>query len=307
MQQKTAHIAEWKYREVDELTDILTNHPVIGIVDIGEIPAPQLQEMRKNLRGKTVLRTSKNTLIRRALDKAEENRDHGINELKETVQGQTMILGTDLNPFKLYQLLQATRTKAPAKGGETAEEDIQVTAGETPFKPGPVVGELQKAGIPAAIEGGKVVIKKDKTIVPEGETINPEIAKMLTRMDIYPIEIGMGLRAAFEDGTVFTPDILDVDVDEYRRNIGHASGNAMKLALELAWATPATAKILLQQAYHKAFSLAVSKNIATTETVQHLISKAHRSMLTLASQVPETQEKESKNKEASKESESQNN
>ena len=30
--------------------------------------------------------------------------------------------------------------------------DIEVKAGETSFKPGPIVGEFQQAGIPAAIE-----------------------------------------------------------------------------------------------------------------------------------------------------------
>ena len=65
--------------------------------------------------------------------------------------------------------MEATKTAAPAKPGDIAPEDILVKAGDTPFKPGPIVGELQKAGIPAAIEGGKIVIKKDKVLVKKGE------------------------------------------------------------------------------------------------------------------------------------------
>ena len=67
-----------------------------------------------------------------------------------------------LYPFKLSAKLKESRTTAPAKGGETASHNIEVKAGETPFKPGPVVGELQKAEIPAAIQDGKVVVKNDK-------------------------------------------------------------------------------------------------------------------------------------------------
>src|SRR5207249_432728 len=76
-------------------------------------------------------------------------------QLRETIQGQTAVVTADINPFRLFKELEATKTRAPARGGEVAPEDLWVRAGETPFKPGPVVGELQKAGIPAAIERGK--------------------------------------------------------------------------------------------------------------------------------------------------------
>ena len=58
-----------------------------------------------------------------------------------------------------------------------------IKQGDTSFKPGPIVGELQKVGIPAAIESGKVVIKSDKLLVKEGETISAEVAQMLTKLE----------------------------------------------------------------------------------------------------------------------------
>ena len=42
-----AHVAQWKYKEVEELTALLKQHPVIGIAEIGSIPAPQMQQMRQ--------------------------------------------------------------------------------------------------------------------------------------------------------------------------------------------------------------------------------------------------------------------
>ncbi len=49
-------------------------------------------------------------------------------------------------------MLEKTKTKMAARPGETAPEDIVVSKGPTGFRPGPIVGELQQAGIPAAIE-----------------------------------------------------------------------------------------------------------------------------------------------------------
>ncbi|MEF8880155.1 MAG: 50S ribosomal protein L10 [Candidatus Thermoplasmatota archaeon] len=273
-------VAKWKTEEVKQLTDLLTNSEVAGVVNIGGIPAPQMQKMRKNLHGKAIIRSSRNTLIERALDQAEKKSEK-ISQLKESMEGQTAIIATDMNPFKLFRQIEESRTMAPAKGGETAAEDIKVKEGDTPFKPGPIVGDLQKVGIPAAIQKGKVVIKKDKVVVSEGEKISPEVAQMLTRLEIHPIEIGMDFKAAYEDGNIFKRDILDVDVDQFIGQIEQASGDAFKLAMETGWATKETVKPLLTKAHHDAFVLALEENLVTRDTVEHLLSKAYSQMQSL--------------------------
>jgi len=277
-----AHIADWKYKEVEELTTLLTEKPVIGVVEIGGIPAPQMQQMRKNLHGTANVRSSKNSLIFKAFDDADK-KVKGISALRELVTGQTAIIATDMNPFKLYGKIKATRTNAPAKGGETAHSDIKVKAGDTPFKPGPIVGDLQKSGIPAAIQEGKVVIKKDKIVVAAGEKIPKDVAQMLTRLEIYPVEIGMTLQGVYEDGNIFKPDVLDIDIDEFMIRMQQASGNAFNLAIEVAWVCRQTVKSLLTKAHTNAFTIAMEKGIINKETIKHLISKAHFSMSSLAS------------------------
>ncbi|HDM67128.1 MAG TPA: 50S ribosomal protein L10 [Thermoplasmatales archaeon] len=280
------HVAEWKYKEVEELTNILTSHRVVGIAEIGGIPAPQMQQMRENLRKDIIIRVSKNRLIMRALDEAEK-KVKGISALKDLITGQTAVIATDMNPFKLYKTIKATQTKAPAKGGEIAPSDIEVKAGDTPFKPGPIVGELQKVGIPAAIEEGKVVIKADKVLVKAGERIPRDLAQMLTRLEIYPLEIGITLHGVFEDGCVFKPDILDVDVEEYVSQIKEAASNAISLAVSIAWATRETARILISKAYRESLALSLEIGFPTKENIEQLLAKAYREMLSLASHVSE--------------------
>jgi large subunit ribosomal protein L10 len=275
-----AHVAEWKHGEVKELIDILTKKKVVAIIEIGGIPAPQMQQMRRNLHEIGIVRSAKNRLIFRAIDEAEKQ-VKGISGLKESVTGQTAIVSTDLNPFKLFAKIKATKTMAPAKGGETANHDIEVKAGDTPFKPGPIVGELQKAGIPAAIQEGKVVIKSDKVVVTEGEKIPVEVAQMLTRLEIFPIEIGMSLHAVFEDGNIFKPDVLDIDIDEFIGKMKQAFNNSFNLAIETGWFNELTIKPLIIKAYNNAISLALQQGIVNKETINNLISKAHANMLAL--------------------------
>jgi len=275
-----AHVAEWKYGEVKKLVDVLTQSKVIGIVQVGGIPAPQMQQMRKNLHGVATIRSAKNNLIHLALDEAEKQ-VKGISNLKEIINGQAAIIATDMNPFKLSAKLKESRTTAPAKGGETASHDIEVKAGDTPFKPGPIVGELQKVGIPAAIQDGKVVVKSNYVVVPEGEKIPAETAQMLTRLEIFPVEIGMGLNGVFEDGTIFKPEVLDVDIDAFLGQMKTASSNAFNLAINTGWVTKATIQPLLMKAHNDAFVLAMEKGIINKETIKYIISKANAQMLAL--------------------------
>lgn len=276
-----AHVAAWKYDEVKEIISLLTSKKVVGIVEIGSIPAPQMQQMRGNLRDVAILRSCKNRLILLALDEADKT-VNGMAKLKDLLTGQTAIIATDMNSFKLFSHLKKTRTMAPAKGGETAQKDIEVKAGDTPFKPGPIVGELQKVGIPAAIQEGKVVIKKDKVLVLAGEKISPDIAQMLTRLEIFPIEIGITLHGAFEDGDVFLPSVLDIDPERFAQEVLQASSGAFNLAVELAWVNNVTVKPLIMKAHYQAFSLAVERGILTKETIKPALAKAYQSMLGVA-------------------------
>jgi large subunit ribosomal protein L10 len=251
--------------------------------------------MRENIRSKAQIRCAKNSLLTRALEEANK-KVNGINRLKEEIKGQAVIITTDMNPFKLFKEIKSTKTMAPAKGGETATYNIEVKKGDTPFKPGPIVGELQKAGIPAAIQEGKVVITNNKVVVPAGQKIPLDAAQMLTRLEIFPIEIGMNLHAVFEDGTIYKPDVLDVDMDKFLIQLQQAYSNAYNIALETAWPTKATITNLLLKAYSNAYILALEKEIYTKDTIKQLLSKTYASMLSLASHAKDALDEDLKKK-----------
>jgi len=280
-----AHVAEWKKREVEELKNIIKSYPIVGIAQIGGIPAPQMQQLRAKLRETALIKVVRNTLVSLALEEIDKEKN-GIAELKNIIEGETAIIAAkDINPFKLFQIIKSNRINAPAKGGEIAPKDIVVKAGDTPFKPGPIVGELQKAGIPAAIEEGKVVIKKDKVIVPAGERISSQIAQILTRMEIYPLEIGINLRGIYENGIIFTPDVLDINKDEYVSNLTNAARNAFNLAINSGWVNKFTIDTLISMAGINAYNLAINIRYPTKDTVEHLINIAYLQMLSLSSRI----------------------
>ena len=158
---------QWKHDEIAQLEEYLAA-PVVALVDVSGIPARQMMEMRKSLRERGVrVRMSRNRLLRRALEAVAAKRP-GLEKLADAFRKEQLaLLSGDGSPFTISSLLKAAETMAPARGGEVASADVVVEKGATPFPAGPIVGEFQQAGFPAAIEKGQIVIRKRHVAVAE--------------------------------------------------------------------------------------------------------------------------------------------
>ncbi|MHC1567459.1 MAG: 50S ribosomal protein L10 [Candidatus Syntropharchaeia archaeon] len=289
-------IQEWKREKVEEIKTLKNAYRVLGIVGMRGIGARQLQEIRNELRKEdTILRMYRNTLIGIAFD--EENGK--LKEMKNYINDQTALIFTNINPFELYRILERSKTKAPIKPGWTAPEDIVVEKGPTNFKPGPIVGELQRVGIPAAIEGGKVVIRETKTVVKKGEVVSSKLADILKKLEIYPVEIGLNLSAVYEEGTIYKAEDLVIDESEYYSLFVSGVRNAYNLAVKIAYPAPETVGILLRKAWMDALNLCVNVPLFEPGSIKYVIARAHSMAVVLdkklkgeKEKIPETKEKE---------------
>jgi large subunit ribosomal protein L10 len=265
-----------KTERVLKLRETFLSHSMTALVGIRGVPAGALQTMRRGLRerGHPIL-VAPNSALRHALEEASK-KSPSLAPLLGELNDQTAILSAEGNPFSLFQELARTRSPTPARGGEIAPHDIFVPAQTTSFKPGPIVGELQHGGFPAAIEKGKVVLKKDVTIVKAGQPISREVAGLLTRLEIFPLEVGLELRAVIEGGTFYPPSVLSVDLDQRRAELASAHRRALGLAVELGYATPLTLPLLVTKAHRSALAVAVSTGYTTKATIAPILARALR-------------------------------
>jgi large subunit ribosomal protein L10 len=268
----THHLPAWKKDEVADIKKKAEQFTLIGLVDMYGIPAQQVQQIRRNLRGKAVIKVTRNTLIRHAFEEIGGE----IKNLSKYISGHSAIIFTNDNPFRLYKQLEKTKTKMAAKPGETAPEDIVIEKGPTSFKPGPIVGELQQAGIPAAIEGGKVKIRETKTIVRKGMIISAKVAGVLIKLDIKPMDVGLALQAAFHNGDIYEPSVLAVDETVILGQIQLAGRQAFNLSVNAAIPTKDTMDAILTKAVREARGLAVEAAIYEKDVVDAIIGKAFR-------------------------------
>jgi len=275
----TSHLPKWKKDEIAEIKRLSGEFKLMGLVDMYGIPARQVQDIRRNLKGKAELRMTRNTLIEHAL----QEMGGEIKDLGDRLDGHSALIFTDVNPFKLYSMLEKTKTKMAARPGELAPTDIVVPKGPTSFKPGPIVGELQQAGIPAAIEAGKVTIRETKTVVKEGQEINKKLADALAKLDVKPMDVGLLLQAAFYEGTVYESDVLAIDEVAFYNNIITAAKQAFNLSLNAAIPTKDTASDLLTKAVREARNVSVEAAVVSVDVIDAIIGKAQTQAMAIQS------------------------
>ncbi|MDP3728654.1 MAG: 50S ribosomal protein L10 [bacterium] len=270
MNKPKAYVNDAKKQVVKSLSKQIQEYPIIGLVDMENLPAMQLQKMKKSLRGKVVIAMAKKRLIKLALKQSPK----GLTELSERIRGMPALIFTKENPFKLYKTLSASKSPAPAKAGQHAPKDIIVPAGKTSFAPGPIIGELGQLGIKAGIEDGKVAIKQDKVLLKEGELVTKKIAEVLTRLNILPMEVGLNIVAVFENGIIFDRKVLEIDDKIYLANLIKSHNEAMNLAVKIGYISKDTINVLLSKAHREAMALADGKDILTSDNVNKLLAKA---------------------------------
>ncbi|MDP3918327.1 MAG: 50S ribosomal protein L10 [Nanoarchaeota archaeon] len=264
-------ISQKKKDNVKDIVNLLNEYPIIGIVDMENLPAPQLQKMKRSLKGNVIVRMAKGRLIKIALEKSKQPE---LSKLSEKIRGMPALIFTKDNPFTLYKTLKASKSSAPAKAGQTAPRDVVIPEGKTPFAPGPIIGELGQLGIKTGVQDGKVAVMSAKTVVKEGEVFNAKVAEILTRLNILPMEVGLNIISVFEDGILFDRKTLDIDEEAYIADLQRLHNEAMNLAVKIGYASPDTIRVLIRKAQADATALADARDILTKDNVGKILAKA---------------------------------
>jgi large subunit ribosomal protein L10 len=278
-----------KADEVKEIKDVISQYNTIAIASLEKVRAVQLQKLRKKLESSAYMRVIKNSLITRAVSEITDKT--GIEKLQKHLTGPNLYLFTNLNPFKLVLLLEKSKVKTTAKAGDLAAFDVVVPAGTTGLAPGPIISQFTAVGIRTRIESGSVYVNKDTVVVKEGEPINAQLASLLSKLGIKPVEAGLSLRLVFDDGIILNEEDLTIDVDAFKKDVEAAHQFAFNLSLKAAIVLPENITYLIKLAHRNAYSLALNAGVINKETVKDLIRKANMEMQSLREKLDAVEKK----------------
>ncbi|MEO9365497.1 MULTISPECIES: 50S ribosomal protein L10 [Candidatus Nitrosocaldus] len=280
-QQQAKVYPEKKVRMYRMLQEEASRYRAIALVKMDKVRSTQLMPLRKILADEAKMIMVKNRLAVKALSGSGVK---GIEKILKEMEGQNLLIFTNMNPFKLQMLLEKNKVYLPAKGGDVATEDIVVPAGNTGLAPGPILSEFREAKIQTKIEEGTVWIAKDTVVAKAGEVISMKLASLLSKLGIKPIKAGVNLHMVLEDGLVYRSEDLKLDVEAYRKSIEEAYSNALTLAVNAAYPTKESIAMIVSRAYSNALTLAVNAAYPAREVIRELLMLAEAHAQTIARQ-----------------------
>jgi len=260
-----------KTQMYQQLTELPKKYKVVSVIQMRKVRSTQILPLRKTLKGEVEFVCVKNNVAAKAIETLDIP---GIKDMIGDLKGQIMFIFTNMSPFKLNVLLSKNKIMMAARGGDIASVDIIVPAKNTGIAPGPMLTEFKEAGIPTKIDQGTIWIAKDSTPVKKGEAINEKLASILGKLDIKPVEAGISLFSAVEDGLKYSEAEMVIDVEKIRDSFAQAHQEAVSLSIEAAYITAENISQILSKASGYAHSLSVESGFMTDETKEQILQKA---------------------------------
>ncbi len=260
-----------KTQMYQQLMELPKKYKVVSIIQMKKVRSTQILPLRKTLKGQVEFVCVKDKIAAKAIETLDVP---GIKDMIGDLKGQIMFIFTNMSPFKLNVLLAKNKIMMAARGGDIASIDIVVPAKNTGIAPGPMLTEFKEAGIPTKIDQGTIWIAKDSTPVKKGEAINEKLASILGKLDIKPVEAGISLYAALEEGLKYAEAEMVIDVEKIRDTFAQFHQEAISLSIEAAYITADNISQILSKASGHARSLSIESGFMTNETKEQILQKA---------------------------------
>ncbi len=268
-----------KGKRVEELVALISSYKYVMVIEANGLRTKVINEMREIFRGRVKFKFEKPSLFKRA---AEKTGNKNLIELAQKyTSGSILLAFTNEDPFKLSREFVKNALLLPAKAGSVLEEDLVVKPGNTGLPPGPMISELNEAGIPTRIDKGSIWITKEAVVARAGEKINAKLAAALSKLGLKPIRMYLRPRAALIDGTIVEGALLTTEPEKILSELVEANRKYVVLATEINYFTKDTLPLLLIKAHREAQILGLEASIVTEDNIALLLQMAENKSLLL--------------------------
>jgi large subunit ribosomal protein LP0 len=240
----------------EKLKELLAKYSSIFLVNVDNVGSNQMHQIRVALRGKGVVLMGKNTMVRRALRTILAENPQ-FERLLPYVKGNIGFVFTDEDLKDIREIIVANKVAAPARAGAFAPKDVTVAAQNTGMEPGKT-SFFQALGIPTKIARGTIEIVSDVKVVVAGTRVGSSEATLLNMLNISPFTYGMTVVQIFDQGNIFSPDVLDVDEQELIDRFLSGVKTIASISLALNYPTIVSVSHSLVNAYKNLLAIALT-------------------------------------------------
>jgi large subunit ribosomal protein LP0 len=237
-----------------KLVQLLEEYSKILLVEATNVGSNQMQQIRKQLRGTSVVLMGKNTMIRKVI-RSHLAKNPSLEELLPHVRGNIGFIFTKGDLGDVKKKVEALKVDAPAKVGTIAPSSVTVPAGPTGLEP-TQTSFLQALNIPSKINKGQVEIINDFLLIKTGDRIGQSEAALLSKLNIRPFSYGLKAKTVFDDGNVYGAEVLSMTDQDILDKFIAGVRNVAALGLALSFPTTAALPHVLVNGYKNVLAIA---------------------------------------------------
>ncbi|KAG5053036.1 hypothetical protein AAZX31_02G239700 [Glycine max] len=257
--------AEKKIAYDAKLCDLMEEYGQILVVNSDNVGSNQLQNIRKGLRGDSVVLMGKNTMMKRSVRMhAEKTGNNAYLNLIPLLVGNVGLIFTKGDLKEVSEEVAKYKVGAPARVGLVAPIDVVVPPGNTGLDPSQT-SFFQVLNIPTKINKGTVEIITPVELIRKGDKVGSSEAALLAKLGIRPFSYGLVVLSVYDNGSVFSPEVLDLTEDDLIGKFAAGVSMVTSLSLAISYPTLAAAPHMFVNAYKNVLAVAVETDYSFPE------------------------------------------
>uniref|UniRef100_A0A6G1S8H2 60S acidic ribosomal protein P0 n=1 Tax=Aceria tosichella TaxID=561515 RepID=A0A6G1S8H2_9ACAR len=230
--------SSWKANYFLKLVELFEDYPKCFIVGVDNVGSKQMQEIRSAMRGHAVILMGKNTMIRKAI-RGHLAKNPNLEKILPHIVQNVGFVFTKEDLSDIRGKLLENKRGAPAKAGAIAPCDVKIPAQNTGMGP-EKTSFFQALQIPTKIARGTIEILNEVHLIKTGDKVGASEAALLNMLGITPFSYGLVVLQVYDNGTLYSPEVLDMTTEELRNRFMAGVRNVASISLAIKYPTLAS-------------------------------------------------------------------
>lgn len=249
--------ADKKIAYDQKLCQLLDEYTQVLVATADNVGSQQLQNIRRGLRGDSVVLMGKNTMMKRSIRiHADKTGNNTILNLIPLLVGNVGLIFTKGDLKEVSEEVAKYKVGAPARVGLVAPIDVVVPPGNTGLDPSQT-SFFQVLNIPTKINKGTVEIITPVELIKKGDKVGSSEAALLSKLGIRPFSYGLVVLSVYDNGSVFSPEVLDLTEDDLIEKFAMGVSMVTSLSLAISFPTLAAAPHMFINGYKNVLAIAL--------------------------------------------------
>jgi large subunit ribosomal protein LP0 len=249
---------ERKKNYVSTFTNLTESYKKVIICEASNVGSTQMQEIRKQIRGKAVLMMGKNTMMKKAIA-GHKSVNPKLAHLLPLLKGNIGLVFTNGDLREVRDIVNSNRQAAPAKAGQTSSKIVVIPAQNTGMEP-TKTSFFQALNISTKISKGTVEIVSDSKILDVGQKVTQSEAALLNLLNMKPFAYGLVCKTIYDDGTVYSPDVLDTSAEDMMKVLQEGLTNIGSISMEVNYPTSVSIASQISAGFKNLLAISINPN-----------------------------------------------